>query len=243
MRIHFQSELPAPGADQLTALIDLGEDRPLFTPEAARQHPAWDDLERRRKLDTDKCAAYLALGAAPLYYLPATDAKYWDDEEKIRILASRAWDAATERKARELVVLLDGPAGADAAPLAAEGIALRAYKFDKYKAATHEKANKGKKTEPALTFVVAEEFLSGARQAAERALERADSANKARELINEPGSVVTPAALEDAARKVANEQGLGIQVLDAKQLEKEGYQGLLTVGRGGAVPPRMIVLS
>lgn len=243
MRIQVQSELPAAAADQMTALIDLGEDRPLYTPEGARQHPAWGDLERRRKQDTDRCSSYLALGEAPLFYLPATDAKFWDDDEKVRILASRAYDAAFERKANELVVLLDGPAGSEAAALAAEGIALRDYRFEKYKSQGASNVKGGKKKEPTVTLVVSGEALDEARLAVERALRRVEATNRARDLINEPGSVVTPQALEDAARKVAKERGLRIEVLDAKRLEKDGYQGLLTVGRAGAVPPRMIVLS
>jgi hypothetical protein len=146
MKIHLQAQPPAFRPDHLTALIDIGEDRPLYTRQTAMNHPAWPDLERRQQQDSCK-ATYLALGASALLYLPGQDAKFWDDDEKIRILAARAYDVACDRKAAALILILDGLEGAGAAPLAAEGIALRAYKFDKYKSPT------GKETAPAVTFV------------------------------------------------------------------------------------------
>ena len=239
MKIHLQAQPPAFKPDQLSALIDIGEDRPLYTSQTAMDHPAWPDLERRRKQDPLK-STYLALGASALLYLPGQDAKFWDDDEKIRILAARAYDVACDRKAAALILILDGPEGAAAAPLAAEGIALRAYKFDKYKSAPT-----GKETKPAVTFVCPAKGADGqnVRKLVEERLALIHSIDRARDLINEPGSVVTPAALEAQARAIAKAQGLKIQVLDARQLEKQGYQGLLTVGRGGVVPPRMIVLT
>jgi len=239
MKITVKTQMPAAKPGQLTALIDLGKDRALFVRETARQHPAWADLERQRaKQSAKKASAYLALGAAPLLYLPAREARFWDDDEKIRILAARALDAAVERRAAELVIPLDGPAGATAAPLAAEGLALRAYRFNKYKS-----EDGPPRKDPAVTLVVAPSQAVAVRRQVERALARVDSVNHARDLINEPGSVVTPAVVEARAREVAQAEGLKIKVLDAKQLEEQGYQGLLTVGRGGNVPPRMIVLS
>lgn len=241
MRINFQTQPPKPQADQLTALIDLGQERLLYLEPSAQAHPAWADLERR--LEHDPKGTYLAIGEAPLLYLPGEDAKYWDDDEKIRILAARAYDAARERKVASLVVLLDGPAGAEAAALAAEGIALRAYRFAKYKSGNNGDKDKNNKKELAITFVCPKGGEVNPRKAVERRLALVESINSARDLINEPGSVVTPAVMEARARAVAKKLGLKVEVLNDKQLEKEGYNGLLAVGRGGEVPPRMIVLT
>jgi leucyl aminopeptidase len=70
-----------------------------------------------------------------------------------------------------------------------------------------------------------------------------NAANEARTLINEPGGIATPEFLVQAARKVAREANLDIKVWDEKRLEKEGYNGLIQVGRGSANPPRMIRLT
>src|SRR6185436_13974229 len=70
-----------------------------------------------------------------------------------------------------------------------------------------------------------------------------NAVNEARTLINEPGGVVNPEYVAQAARKVAKECDLDIKVWDEKQLLKEGYNGLISVGKGSASPPRMIRMA
>lgn len=235
MKISIQTNLPKFIPTVLTAIIDLGEAKALADENQAATHPAWADLQRRRAQSPLK-SPYLAIGEAPLLYLPGDAAKFWDDDDKIRVLASKALDAAREREAEGLVLLLNAPGGADAAPLAAEGIALRAYQFDKYKSG--DKKKKALK----VTLVLPEAGLTAARKAVKAKLDRVDSVNSARDLVNEPGSVATPATFEKKARQLASKTGLKVTVLDQKQLAKEGYTGLNAVGQGGAVPPRMIIL-
>ena len=69
-----------------------------------------------------------------------------------------------------------------------------------------------------------------------------EAINDARDMINEPGSVATPEYLAETARRIAKEVGLEVKVWDEKKLEKEGYNGLLQVGRGSSNPPRLIRL-
>ena len=71
----------------------------------------------------------------------------------------------------------------------------------------------------------------------------AESARLARDLSNEPGSVHTPAWMADQARKLGREVGLKVKVLAERELEREKMQGILSVGRGSANPPRLIVLE
>lgn len=235
VQIDILSKPPRLAASQLTALIDLGGDAPLFDKKNASAHPAWNDLRRRRRQEELK-GAYLAAGDRPLLYLPGAAAKYWDDRDKVRVLAARAFDVAADRKADSLVLLMDGPRGAEFAADAAEGIALRAYKFFKYL------KDNPVAMQPAVHIVVGAEGLKQARAAAEDRLAVVQSVNRARDLINEPGSVATPAMIEDKAREVAKACKLELVVLGVKDLEKEGYAGLITVGKGSPVPPRMIVL-
>src|SRR4030095_16519247 len=70
-----------------------------------------------------------------------------------------------------------------------------------------------------------------------------DAVNEARDLINEPGSAVIPETMAEAARRIAKESNLDLKVWDEKRLAKEGYNGLLQVGRGSSHPPRMIRLA
>jgi leucyl aminopeptidase len=233
----------------MTALIESAAG-PLYDLEAARAHPGWADLERRRRAG-EPAAEYLAIGGdEPLLWLPAAAAKYWSGADQIRVLAARAYEAAAARGAERLVVRLDapvdGPAAASVvsdapvAALIAEGIALQAYRFTVYKPSA------AKAKVPAVVLVCSgagpATGLAATRRAVERALALVAATNRARDLVNEPGSVATPAEIERRARQVARARGLKIEVLQTAQLKKQGYNGLLTVGRGGDVPPRMIVL-
>jgi leucyl aminopeptidase len=64
----------------------------------------------------------------------------------------------------------------------------------------------------------------------------------ARELANRPGNHCTPRLLADEARKMAKAQGLRIEVLDHKAIEKVGMGSFLSVAQGSDEPPRFIVM-
>ncbi len=64
-----------------------------------------------------------------------------------------------------------------------------------------------------------------------------------RDLVNLPAGHMTPADLEKSARKVAKEKNISITVLDKKKLGKLKMGGILGVGQGSDIPPRMIVLE
>ncbi len=234
--IHVNAKAPKVTPGQLTALLELGADYPLFDPATAAGHPAWGDLERRRK-DGELKSPYLAVGERPLLYLPGASARHWDDREKLRILAGRAFDAAVERRAETLVFLLDGALGGEAAEQVAEGVALRAYRFKKYKQEDPLPMS------PQVHLVVPAAGLKQTQLAVGRREAVCASINHARDLVNEPGSVATPEAIEKLARKVARTAKLKIEVLDARELKRQGYEALLAVGKGAVVPPRMIVLK
>ena len=69
-----------------------------------------------------------------------------------------------------------------------------------------------------------------------------ENVNRARDLINEPGSVVTPEFLADRAGEVAKEVDLEIEILDPAGLKARGYEGIASVGKGSAHSPRMVIL-
>jgi leucyl aminopeptidase len=66
--------------------------------------------------------------------------------------------------------------------------------------------------------------------------------NHCRDIVNEPGVAVYPEVFAQLARKVARQGKLGCTILNEKQLEKQGYRGLIEVGKGSVQPPRMIIL-
>lgn len=76
-----------------------------------------------------------------------------------------------------------------------------------------------------------------------KALKIAESVNYARRLADTPSSDMDPEKMEDEARKLAERLGLGIHVLHVEDLERLGMNGIIGVGRGGRVPPRLIILE
>ncbi len=127
---------------------------------------------------------------------------------------------------------------AAAAQAVAEGLLLAQFDPDKYKTDTRDDKNE-KKIQTAV--------LNGFDAAAEAGIERgrivAESQNFTRELVNEPSNRLTPAMLADRAAAMAREAGLSVEVLDEKKIESLKMGALLSVARGSAEPPRMIVIS
>lgn len=69
----------------------------------------------------------------------------------------------------------------------------------------------------------------------------ADAVCAVRSLVNTTAADLTPANFADrAAAYGASEKGLTVKVWDEDDLEKEGFGGILGVGRGSANPPRLV---
>jgi leucyl aminopeptidase len=65
----------------------------------------------------------------------------------------------------------------------------------------------------------------------------------ARDLVNMPSDIKTPAWLAEQAAAAAARSGLQLRVRDETELAAEGFGGILAVGAGSIRPPRMIELS
>ncbi len=63
----------------------------------------------------------------------------------------------------------------------------------------------------------------------------------ARELVAEPGNHLTPRAFTHRLRAL-REEGIEVEVLKRKALQRLGAGGLLAVGQGSVHPPRLVVL-
>ncbi|MDK4252401.1 leucyl aminopeptidase [Corynebacterium propinquum] len=70
----------------------------------------------------------------------------------------------------------------------------------------------------------------------------AESVCLARDFVNVPSSHKFPESYASFIRGFAEDAGLKVEVLDEKQLEKEGFGGILAVGQGSVRPPRLVRL-
>ena len=128
---------------------------------------------------------------------------------------------------------------ADAVQAAAEGLALGAYRFDRYR-------TKGDRTGPLTKVVVAGSSRWDAK-AAKAALKRADvlvdAVCWARDLVNTPAGDLPPVAIAKAAQDMAKQVGLTCKVWTDTQLAQGGFGGIIGVGKGSVNPPRLIELT
>jgi leucyl aminopeptidase len=157
--------------------------------------------------------------------------------ENVKIFVSRAIRSAKDHGLTRVSVLLNTD---DAAPYigkAVEGALLGGYSFDRYK----KEKSELEKIQFSIVGLKAHDQRN--RHYLSRYTIVSEAVNEAREAINEPGSVVTPEYLAEAARRVAKDADLDFKVWDEKRLQKEGFNGLLQVGRGSSYPPRLIRLS
>ncbi|MFO7280135.1 MAG: leucyl aminopeptidase [Thermoanaerobacterales bacterium] len=65
----------------------------------------------------------------------------------------------------------------------------------------------------------------------------------ARDLVNQPGGSLTPAAFAARAQELARLKGFDVEVLDRAAIEREKLGGLLGVNRGSTEEPRFLLLS
>jgi leucyl aminopeptidase len=122
-----------------------------------------------------------------------------------------------------------------------EGAILAHYRFDRFK-----KGNSGesKVTLATLECIVNKENISRARADAERGKILAEACNYTRELGNLPGNHIHPIRLAEEAQQLCKRfSKLKLRVRDEKALRREGFGGILAVGGGSAVPPRMIEIA
>jgi leucyl aminopeptidase len=68
-----------------------------------------------------------------------------------------------------------------------------------------------------------------------------DCSNLARVLANEPGNTLTPREFADRASSIAAAGGVGVEILDERQIEALGMGLFLGVARGSSEPPRLVV--
>ena len=117
---------------------------------------------------------------------------------------------------------------------AAEGAVLGGYRFDDYKSDT------GKRRATRVIMHTAQN-LTEADLAEVTAI--GDAAALVKDLVNTPAEWQSPAQLADSAVESVAELPVAVTVLDERQLQEQGFGGILGVGQGSARPPRLVRLD
>jgi len=160
--------------------------------------------------------------------------------EAVRRAASAAARRARDLGARSAAAYLagDGVPARSRAQATVEGAVLGTYRFDKYL------KEKSPKRLDALAVSEPERRSQAAAGDGMRAGEAwALATCLARDLVNEPANVVTPAYLARRAQEIARAGRLGLKVLDRADCAKLGMGAYLGVAQGSHEPPKFIHLT
>jgi leucyl aminopeptidase len=174
--------------------------------------------------------------ALVVYWSPAL--KSWTLWENVKTFTARALRLSRDYRWVSTGLLLNTN---DAAPFvgkAVEGCLLGAYSFDRYK----QDKDDFLASQAQLQIFVHPDHEADAEARKSRYSWVSENVNIARDLINEPGEVVTPQFMAERAEQFARDVGLEVEIVDPAGLEARGYTGLLHVGAGSKYPPRMVIL-
>jgi leucyl aminopeptidase len=160
------------------------------------------------------------------------------EEPTANDVAEAAGKAAQELKGETAPVAVVGLPSAEAAADAALGYRLGQYRFDRYKTGVDEP--------PAALPVTLVHAEASAAEAAYRARQEgvAEGVRFARDLINEPASVIYPESFVARTREAFRGiPGVEIEVLDEAELRRLGMGALVGVGQGSPRGSRLLLVT
>jgi leucyl aminopeptidase len=122
------------------------------------------------------------------------------------------------------------------------GLALRGYKFKKYKSARKKNgaADNNDRSLKKIVVHCADPRAATKAFAGNRAI--ANGVTIARDLVNEPANVLGPAEFAARAKELAK-LGVQVEVLTPKTMQRLGMGALLAVGQGSVKPSHMAVMQ
>lgn len=141
-----------------------------------------------------------------------------------------------EREGLESLGLYLKNASAAEAEAIFDGLALGGYRFERYKS---KKQTRGKLT----VFAVAGSKVNDFEELNAKVELEQRYISLAKDLINTSGSDLPPETFAERVRETLVSAGVSIKIRDALKLKKEGFNGLVTVGKGSATPPCMVTIS
>ena len=165
------------------------------------------------------------------------------NEDCIRHAAATAAMRARQLGASKIASIIHGAeqsklSAKDAVRAATEGTMLALYVFDKYK------------SENKLGSIESVSFIQPANIQSEDLLKGIKQGNiisnavqLARDLVNEPPNVCTPAFLAEQARQIDDDPNTDVSILTEPEIEDLNMGAFLSVGRGSTRKPRFIVIE
>jgi leucyl aminopeptidase len=169
--------------------------------------------------------------------------------EGLRAAAGGIARAARKAGAARLAIAVPSDLdGAGAARALAEGALLGAYRFDRFKTKGNDgdassNANGAGPSRLVLALTGGAEKRREVKDAVALGRRVAAAVAWARDLVNEPPMICTPSRLASAAREVAREARLQVEVRGPREIGRLGMGMFLGVTRGSAEQPRLVRVS
>ncbi|MDP9243394.1 MAG: hypothetical protein M3O84_09515, partial [Actinomycetota bacterium] len=162
------------------------------------------------------------------------------DPSVVREVAMRVagWAHEHEEVATTLARVGASSARTDHARALAEGLLLGSYRLTGYKHSTD-----GESAIRRVNALASPAEEAGLEAALGRGSVSGNATNLARRLVDMPSIDTTPAMLADEARRIARRRGFQARVRGRRELEREGFGGIVGVGRASANEPRLVELS
>lgn len=161
--------------------------------------------------------------------------KHFSRLENLKLAAYRLTRICEKRQFGAVTLSMIGLSFEEASAIL-HGIMSGDYRFEKYK--SKPKAHKETRFD-----LVCGERLEPMQILASQIAAAMEQVHFAKDLVNEPGSALTPQQLVAYAVAQGKKHNLTVKVRNATQLEKEGYMGLISVGKGSPHSPAMVVLE
>lgn len=171
------------------------------------------------------------------------DAKEWEKKENIRRASGNGVVLARDSGYEE--VCLCGFEGYEREAL--EGALLGLYRFKKYKLHSDSEKDEDEKTddeklekEVKKIFLYTQKKKDEAKNIIDFTRIICEAQNFARDIVNEPGNVINPLTLSEIASGLAEKYGLGCEIFDIEEIKKMGMGGVIAVGQGSSIPPKVV---
>ena len=159
--------------------------------------------------------------------------------DNYRKAASIAVRSACQQRMQSVAFVLRGNVPLDSAAQAvSEGLVLGGFSDRRFKTKDEETLTPVK----AFQIVLTEGSTSELTRSVDIGWTVAEATNRARELANTPGNILTPRIFAEQASSLVIDSGIAVELLDEAAIESQGMGLLLGVARGSVEPPRLIVM-
>jgi leucyl aminopeptidase len=163
--------------------------------------------------------------------------------ERARVVAAAAHERALEIGTATLCWVVPSPADLAVCAALVEGTALADYRFDRHKSAAAEPVDAPPKHLQELIVAAGDADATELERGVSEAAIVAEAVNAARDLQNRPANDLTPTALVEHARALAEQiEGLSVESEGREGLVARGMGAFAAVAQGSEQEPALITL-